>query len=215
MSLPVTPEYFYKHSPAGLTAKFQLLLRAGLFITNAIEAKSNKSVTAACQFCGYGIQDERHLFADCPHFEMYRDEAIQKCSRLHAGALPEATPNRLTRLQAFQAYANRTIRGNDTDISEYWLGQTPPLPPQLSDLEAKMAHHLAITLASRIAGAYARDRAKDKGYDRRQKRSRDPDEEDRGDESRNKRQERLYHRGRKRTRDADEGDREDDDRGGR
>lgn len=170
IKLTSPPEYFYKHSPAGLTAKYQFLMRTGTFLTNERTAKSDSSQDSSCQFCGHKVQDERHLFVDCPHFEKFRDEALRKGIRLHAGALAKKTPDRDLRLREFEECAKQMIRGTPTAPTEYWIGSTPPVPPPLGDLEAKMAHHLAITLTSRIAGSYQRDKAKEREFGRGKKR---------------------------------------------
>ena len=168
----ITPEYFYKHSPAGLTAKYQLLLRSGHFVTDRREYQIDRTKDPTCGFCGHESQDERHLFVHCPYFDSFCNEAISKCARLHAGALagqPVGQPaERQERMDAFAAYASHTIHGGPADPTDFWIGIVPPVPKSLGDMEAKMAHHLSIMLASRIAGAYQRE--KSRRWDRGRKR---------------------------------------------
>ena len=77
------------------------------------------------------------------------------------------TPRSLSTSQ----YASKTIYGTRTAPTRFWLGLAPPIRAPLSDLEAKMVHHLAVTLTSRIAGSHQWDMAKERGYGRGTERS--------------------------------------------
>lgn len=172
----VTPEYFYKHSPAGLSAKYQVLTRTGTFMTNKRENQIDPARPATCQYCAHDSQDETHLFVKCHNFDTFRQESIRKGTRLHAGALPADMPGRAERISIFETYAKATTYGTNADPSQFWIGWVPTLPPNLTDMEAKMAHHLAITLTSRIAGSYQRDKAKDRGYGRGKRKGKDKED---------------------------------------
>jgi hypothetical protein len=153
-----TPSYFYHKAPIGHTPKFQLILRLGQFYTGALRHRMYPALnpSAACSRCGHHTEDTRHIFVDCPHFEEFRQEAVVKSRRFlrmrngegiadHGGAAD------------WEAYAEKTLRGSGAEQTQYYYGIVPPAPESLSRYGERLAHHLAIILTSRIAGAYLRD----------------------------------------------------------
>ena len=157
---PPIPDYFYHKSPAGATAKFQLILRSGTFQTNELDHRMTAQISPSCDLCGAERQSEYHLFVQCPYFSEYRTEAIDKATRLHVGMMAKEEKDHAERALAFKTFSQFLVFGTRAYPTQYWRGITPPVPPPLTHLEYTMSHHLAIVLTSRIAGAYLRERGK-------------------------------------------------------
>ena len=115
--------------------------------------------TGGYQLCGYERQDETHLFLNCRQFLTFKDEVIRLCGRLHAGALAQGTPA-AGKTQHLSHLRDHTVCRTAADPSHFWLGLIPPLNPGRTDIEVKMAHHLANTFPSRTTEAYHRGKAK-------------------------------------------------------
>ena len=167
-----------------------------MFQTNYLKSRTTPHESPACEFCGAEKQDEYHIFVECPSFQTHRRDSVAKAIGLHSGALAgrdgRATfnanrslthrndlsrPDTDTIVEGFKAYSQSLVYGTIVDKSQYWRGITPPVPPPLTSLESSMAHHLAITLASRIAGAYLRETKRTAAEKAERKRKREGIEE--------------------------------------
>lgn len=143
------PDYFYHKSPSGVTAKFQLIMRTGTFMTNAILAKTT-SVSPECGFCSE-VETQQHVFQHCAEYEAFRKEAIKKALQFwRTATTPEWRSNDTIRT-SLESHLDAVIRRRST-VHRYWMGQTPPPPALFGSLEHKISHNMAITLTSRIAG---------------------------------------------------------------
>lgn len=188
-----TPDHFYGRSVAYFTAKIQLMIRTGTFPTNMYDSRTTPHISPACDECGHEQQDEHHVFVVCPAFEQQRKQSLQQARSLHAvdKAIPEDEEGKRTHITAFETYTQELIYGAPASRikSQYWKGLTPKVPPPLDQSAARMAHHLAITLASRIAGEVFRKRTARSSARLARKRTRDEmdgDGEERNPASRRK-----------------------------
>lgn len=149
------PDYFYSRSPSGSTAKFQLILRTGTFVTESLISRGNPEHRLTCRSCGRN-ETEAHIFLWCPEYAAFRTEAVAKAMKLWRSAdRGGADPDRERPAEAdVKTYLEGHLKGLAGHT--YWTGRTCRLPPGMSNLEAAIAHNMCITLTSRIAGFRAR-----------------------------------------------------------
>lgn len=155
------PEYFYRKSPAP-TAKFQLIMRSGQYQTNALQSKIDKARSPSCVHCAARAETERHIFVDCTRYALFRTEAVQSAMRFWRSgrrrprsSADEASPCHEVTEAEMRSYLEQQVAGPSNTVC-YWRGQTAKLPAGLGPFEATIAHHMCITLTSRIAGERAR-----------------------------------------------------------
>ena len=157
-----TPFFFYHKAPLAYTPKFQLLLRLGQFYTASLRHKMFPATTPSpsCPQCHCPKENTHHIFVDCPHYEPLRQEALNKSRTFfNPGRNKESSGQESDRVacERWEEYAKETIRGKDGHESRFYYGIVPPAVQPLTAYSERLAHNLAITLTSRIAGAYLRD----------------------------------------------------------
>jgi hypothetical protein len=151
-------DYYYTKAASGTTGKFQLMLRTNQFPTRARQYRNKTVQSPKCDLCdSEAVQDEKHLFVDCPAFTHMREEAIRKSFTFRKTAEKDE-PAR----EDLEKYYRETIFGSETWDAKPWLGIVPKPKDPLQERESGTAHHLAIILTSRIAGEYFRRRERSK-----------------------------------------------------
>jgi hypothetical protein len=155
-------EYYYTKAPSGTTGKFQLMLRMNQFPTRKRQCRDKIVPTPKCDLCDAEIQDEKHIFVDCPAFASMREEGIRKAFTFRKPCDKEETE--VPKEQLTQYY-REVVFGSDRWVARPWLGLVPIPQEPLNPRESGMAHHLAIILTSRIAGEYFRKRERAKAQE--------------------------------------------------
>ena len=77
-------EYYYTKAPSGTTGKLQLMLRMNQFPTRKRQCQNKTVPTPKCDLCNAKVQDEKHVFVDCPAFASMREGGISRHS--HSGS---------------------------------------------------------------------------------------------------------------------------------
>lgn len=152
------PEYFYRRAPAGVTAKFQLIMRLGVYQTEDGRARMYAGVSPACMACG-ARETEEHIFVHCPKYRDLRTTAVESAVRFWKTNPRNPRKGNKEAEQALRQLLASIVNGTSTAVPNYWRGQTAKLPLGTSSLEATVIHHMSITLTSRIAGERARQQA--------------------------------------------------------
>lgn len=152
-------DYYYTRAPSGTTGKFQLLLRLNQFPTRKRQHRDKIVDSPACDLCGCDVQDEKHIFVDCPVFTEMREEGLRKCFTFRKPV--DKAESEVPRTE-LEKYYRETLFGSDRWEARPWLGLVPVPQEPLHKKESGTAHHLAIILTSQIAGEYFRKRLRSK-----------------------------------------------------
>jgi hypothetical protein len=153
-SRPTLPEYYYHHSPAAVTAKFQYLTRAGLFHTNMRIGTWKDGDSTACT-CGERQQSKSHVFVYCPNFEQARQKAVARSLHRHRLESSDDLNLSMQIRGQWEQYLREAIWGSPRWSTQYWLGSVPPIPSLLGSREYREAHEMVILLTARLGGALA------------------------------------------------------------
>ena len=179
---PNPPSYIYHKAISAYTAAVQLYARSGQLATaERVEERQGDGNGGRCRLGCTEVENERHIFSECPHFKIWRQEAGQQ--------LKNTVATRLTQIDL----SNRTLEDiltkaksfycNDAKIwplgdSQYYLGHVPKIREwiqgeELSRLTVERLvhgiysdwHNTSVRLASRIFGELQRrvTRAWDEG----------------------------------------------------
>lgn len=155
------PTFFYHLSPSLMTTKFQIILRTGTFTAKSTQTKKGTADSMQCEECGDPCDDTRHILIECPCYADFKTEAVERTLQLHKKKRNDKEWSEVQEAE-WKQYVSDTVYGTTRYTARYYLGHTPPLPPSLGPNERRTAHHLAIILASRIAGMYLREKEKRK-----------------------------------------------------
>lgn len=153
-SIPETPTFFYMKSTSYLSTKFQYLLRTGLFVTRAKDPRLHNT----CPQCRV-YEDTDHIFAKCPRYDNFRNDHIHSALKLWKNqARIREMGDQSTELTAkCNEYLRNVIFGTPDRATTFYLGNLLRAPGELGPSEERFAHHMSLTLTSRIAGSYIRE----------------------------------------------------------
>ncbi|KAJ7797735.1 hypothetical protein B0H14DRAFT_2389432 [Mycena olivaceomarginata] len=171
------PEYSYTHAYSAYSAVVQLYARSGQLPTADVLYSRGKLETPLCRLGCKAIEDQHHIFVDCPRYAPWRTSA--------ANELAARTDNKLAEKGVEEAdcvdllTAVKSLFVDDESIwplhySVYFLGHLPKFEhwiPSIKDpddniADKRLAHHFAadwhlasIRLAGRIWGNWQREMA--------------------------------------------------------
>lgn len=142
--------YFFTKSPASTLTRYQYILRAGNFWTNSKLAHGEGGKIQDwqhCELCGADVQDEEHVFLECPAFDEHRTHEIAKTIRRGQPSDKDKQPPGL-----WPSYVHSVFEHTADRSSRYWYGLVPP-SNGITGWQHRVAQNAALSLAGRIASA--------------------------------------------------------------
>ncbi|KAF5380096.1 hypothetical protein D9615_006221 [Tricholomella constricta] len=127
------PDFPYLRALSSYSAMIQLYSRAGQLPTAARLFARKLIPSGECRFgCGYIVEDDHHIFVECPHFTSFRQEALNelveltrsKCADFYPHICNEATSRLVTAAKSLFIDDSRTW---PLHRSAYYLGRTPDI----------------------------------------------------------------------------------------
>jgi hypothetical protein len=125
---PSPPPFIYHKATSAYTAAIQLYARSGQLATaEKVETRQGDG-NGRCRLGCREVEDERHIFSDCPHFDRWRKDAGQQLRDTIVARLNQTNVNsRLVedisdKAESFYIYNRRTWPLGD---SYYYLGLVP------------------------------------------------------------------------------------------
>lgn len=123
------PSYPYERAVSAYSATVQLYIRSGQLATRARLKARGLCASSACRFGCMALEDEHHIFVECPRFDRFRSGAVTDILRGTVSLLdgvPE--PERaVLKMAARTFFRSDSMAWPGDGQSRYWTGLLPPL----------------------------------------------------------------------------------------
>ncbi|KAF5312013.1 hypothetical protein D9619_003843 [Psilocybe cf. subviscida] len=172
------PAYSYHRATSAYTATLQLYARSGQLPTAAtMLARGDRGTNGLCRLGCEKLEDETHIFSECPHFETWREEAgkeLSKAIETRCKAQDISRDKYTDILEKAKFFYRRDDETWPLGNSTYYLGYVPKIKQVAPNLhvDSKLLttkrliygiysdwHNIGTRLAARIFGELQRKAA--------------------------------------------------------